>query len=123
MEDLRGLISRMEKEGELLRIQKPVDVRYVSALTAQSDNAALFESPSGFDMPILSGLINTRNRLALSMDVSENDMAKKFQSAVDRPIPSKKVTEAPVQEVVYRGEEVDITALPIPLYHEKDGGP
>jgi 2,5-furandicarboxylate decarboxylase 1 len=123
MEDLRGLISRMETQGELLRIQRPVDVRHVSALTAQADKALLFEDPSGFDMPLLSGLINTRPRLALSMDVPENDMAKKFQAAVDRPIPSKVVSEAPVQEVAYRGEDVDITIMPIPLFHEKDGGP
>ena len=106
----------MEKEGEIIRVQKEVDARHISALVAQSDKALYFENVAGFRMPVLSGLINTRHRLALSMNVPDKEMAKKFQAAVDRPIPSKVVSRAPVQEVVYRDEEVDLTMLVNHLY-------
>ena len=44
--------------------------------------------------------------------------------SVARPIaPGKAVDSGVCQEVVVSGEDVDLTALPIPFMHEKDGGP
>src|SRR5262249_30275245 len=39
-----------------------------------------------------------------------------------RPIPPAQVAEGSCQEVVLRGDQVDLTALPIPTYGEQDGG-
>ncbi len=123
MEDMRGFIKRLEDEGELLRIEKEVDCRYISALVGQSDKALYFEKVEGFNFPLVSGLLNTRKRVAIGMKVSERELGKKFQEAIDHPIDPVVVKKAPVQEVIYEGEEVDLTIFPIPLFSEKDGGP
>jgi len=123
MEDLRGFMKRLEREGELLNIRKEVDARYISALVAQCDKAVYFEKVSGFDFPVLSGLLNTRRRVALAMRVSDAEIGGKFQEAIDHPFSPKVVKNAPVQDVVCGGEEVDLAVFPIPLFHQKDGGP
>ncbi len=123
MEDMRGFISRLEAEGELLRIKKEVDCRYIPALVGQSDKALYFEKVEGFGFPLVSGLLNTRKRVAIGMDVSERELGKKFQKAIDHPIDPVVVEKAPVQDVIYEGEDVDLTIFPIPYFSEKDGGP
>jgi len=123
MEDMRGFMKRLEKEGELLRIKKEVDARYISALVGQSDKALYFEKVEGFNFPVVSGLLNTRKRVAIGMNVSERELGKKFQEAIDRPIDPIVVKKAPVHEVVYKGKDVDLTIFPIPYFSEKDGGP
>ena len=40
----------------------------------------------------------------------------------DCPKPPVMVKEAPVQEVVLTGKDIDVTQLPILTYHEKDAG-
>jgi UbiD family decarboxylase len=38
------------------------------------------------------------------------------------PIPPRTVSDGPVLQNVQRGEEVDLTMFPAPIWHEKDGG-
>ena len=121
--DLRDQIARLEEQGELLRIRREVDARHVSGLLAQARQALLFERVRGFDLPLVGGLAATRRRLALSLGASEEDAARRFQQAVERPIPPELVSSGPVQEVKLLGDAVDLTRLPIPFLSEKDGAP
>lgn len=123
MEDFRGFVRRLEQEEELLTIQKEVDARHISALVGQVDQALLFEHVQGFDFPVVSGVLGTRKRLALAMGVSEQEIPNKFQSGIDHPIPPEVVSTAPAQQVRHMGDDVDLSMLPIPLLHQKDGGP
>ncbi len=123
MEDFRGFVQRLRKEGELWTIEKEVDARHISALVGQADKALFFERVQGFDFPVVSGVLNTRKRLALAMGVQESDIPKKFQEGIDHPIAPEVVKDAPAQQVVHVDEEVDLSMLPIPILHQKDGGP
>ncbi|MFQ6111376.1 MAG: UbiD family decarboxylase domain-containing protein, partial [Nitrospinota bacterium] len=122
-EDLRGLIERLEKAGEVARVRKEVDPRYISALVAKSPKAMVFERVRGYEMAMVGGLITTRRRQALSLGVGEAEVGLKFLHAMDNRIDPVIVKESPAQEVVHTGSQVDLTSLPIPLLHRKDGGP
>lgn len=123
MEDLRGFLHRLEANGELLRIRREVDVRHISALVAQASQALLLEKVRGFDFPVVSGVVGARRRLALALGCSEAELGKRFAEACENPIPPVIVETAPVKDVVLQGQEVDLTSFPLPLLHEKDGGP
>ena len=123
MEDFRGFLKRLEQNQELVRIRKPVDARYISSLVAQAKQALFFENVRGFDYPVASGVVGTRKRIALALGCPETVIGKKFNEGITRPIPSKKVKDGPCKEVILKGEQVDLTQFPIPLLHEKDGGP
>ncbi len=121
--DMRGLLDHLDRHGELLHIKKPVPPRYLHTLLAKSDKAVLFESVAGYGVPVVGGLVGTRRRLALGMASDERLVGKVFMEALERPIPAEVVADGPVQEVVKVGKDVDLTELPIPLQHRKDGGP
>ncbi len=62
----RGLLEDLRKADQLIEISKPVDIRHIAALVDQSDKALLFTNVDGYDMPVVSGVINSRERLAIA---------------------------------------------------------
>ncbi len=123
-ESMRDFLDELEAAGELQRISKPVDLRHVSALIAQCSRATLFENLEGYPGWRLAGaLVSTRERLAIAMGCGQNDIAVHFEQGLSRQIDAVMVENAPCQEVVIEGEEVDLTAMPYPLMHVYDGGP
>lgn len=122
-EGMREWIRRLEAAGELVRAKRPVDPRYLSAVIARAPGAALIEKVTGYEIGVVGGLASTRRRVAIGMGCHENDIGKKFQEGIDRPIASVVVDSSPAFEVSLTGAQVDLTRLPIPVLHEKDGGP
>jgi 2,5-furandicarboxylate decarboxylase 1 len=122
-EDFRAMLARMEREGRLARIRKPVKPQHVSALCAQAPSALMCEKVEGYDIPIVGGIFWTRSRTASALGWPEAELGRRFAAAVARPVAPVVVNDAPCQQVVVQGDEVDLTALPIPFMHRKDGGP
>ncbi|HUI16512.1 MAG TPA: UbiD family decarboxylase [Alphaproteobacteria bacterium] len=120
----RDFLQDLEKAGEMRRIKKPVDLRDVSALVAQSREATLCETLEEYPgWRLAGGLVATRKRLALAVGSHENEVAMRFEEGLDRPIEPIMVGNAPCQEVVVNGKDVDLSAIPYPLMHVRDGGP
>jgi UbiD family decarboxylase len=57
------------------------------------------------------------------LETSSEDYVHKFQNALDHLLPPKLVSSAPCKDVIYTGEDVDLTRLPIPIFSEKDPAP
>ncbi|MBI4528348.1 MAG: UbiD family decarboxylase [Deltaproteobacteria bacterium] len=121
--DFRDFLQSLRAHDELLEIKKAIDLRNVAALVPQSDKALIFTSVQGYSMPVVSGLLNSRNRMSLGMGVPYAKIEEKLRSAMAHPIPPGLVERAPVKEVVHTGEEVDLFNLPIPIFSLLDGGP
>ena len=119
----RDYINTLRKNDELLEINKAVDLRNVAALVAQSEKALLFKNLPGYSMPVVSGLLQSRNRIALGMGVAYENIADKLGKAMDRPVKPKRVANAPVKEVISTGKKVNLYDLPVPVFSVMDGGP
>ena len=123
-ETFRGFLDRLERDGDLVNIDQPVDIRHVATLVDQSDKALRFNKPIGYDMPIVSGIIRTQQRAMKSMGASTYaEIEQKLQRGIDQPIPPRYVERPPVKEVVTTGSDVDLFKLPIPMSSIYDGGP
>ncbi|MBM3485299.1 MAG: UbiD family decarboxylase [Alphaproteobacteria bacterium] len=119
----RGLLDDLRKAGELVEIGKPVDIRYIATLVDQSDKALMFTNVIGYDMPVVSGITNSRNRLAIAMGCKFDEIEGKLRAGLDRPIEPKMVNSGPAREVLIEGDDVDLYKLPVPLFSVLDGGP
>ena len=119
----RQLLDDLRAADELIEITKPVDIRYIAALVDQSDKALLFTNVIGYDMPVVSGVLNSRERLSIAMDCPFGEIEARVRRGLDRPIETKTVNSGPVRETVQEGDEVDLFRLPIPLFSVHDGGP
>ncbi len=123
-EDFRGFLDRLRKEKELTDIRQPVDIRHIATLVDQSDQALYFHNVIGYDVPVVSGIIRSSKRAALSLGCSGfAEIEHKLQQGIDNPINPKTVENAPAKEVVEVGDKVDLYRLPIPMSSIYDGGP
>jgi 2,5-furandicarboxylate decarboxylase 1 len=119
----REYLKRLGEQDELLEISRPVDLRNIAALVPQSEKALLFTNPIGYSMPVVSGLLQSRNRLAVAIGVPYGKIQEKIQRAMEQPIEPKLVQDGPVKEVVLEKDQVDLYRLPVPIFSTLDGGP
>ena len=123
MKSLRETLNVFESMGELIKIKKEVDPRYLSAIAAQTKKVVFIENIRGYTIPVVANIFKNRKNIAVMLQCTEPEIGKRFQERIGNPIPPKMVSDGPVKEVVLTGNEVDLTKLPIPLINEKDGGP
>ncbi|HET7848899.1 MAG TPA: UbiD family decarboxylase [Pseudolabrys sp.] len=117
------MLARMERAGHLCRIKKPIRPEHITALCGKAPAAVICEAVEGYDIPVAGGLYWTRARMASALGWPEGELGARFAASVARPIAPEVVGRAACQDVVLTGDNVDLTALPIPFMHEKDGGP
>ncbi len=123
-QSFRDVLQQLREAGELRPVKKPVDPRHLSALMAQSSEATFFEQILGYpEWRAAGAVVATRKRLALAMGCAEREIATRFEEGIRRPIEATLVERGACQEVVLEGDDVDLTRLPLPLMHVKDGGP
>ena len=140
--DLRDFIAQLESMGELKRIRVEVDTRFemteiCDRVLRAGGPAILFENPKGHSIPVLANLFGTPRRVALGMGeesvsalrevgkllayLKEPEPPKGLKDAWDKlPIlkqvmnmSPKGVSSAPCQEIVWEGNDVDLSRLPI----------
>lgn len=119
----REFLDILRASGELLDIEEPVDLRNVATLTADSDRALFFKNPIGYALPVTSGMLQSRNRLALAMGVPYPKIHEKFQRAMSNSIAPVTVHEAPVKDCIRKGSDVNLFELPVPIFSTLDGAP
>ena len=119
----RGLLDDLRGVGQLVEIARPVDIRHIAALVDQSDKALLFTRVDGYDMPVVSGVVNDRDRLAIAMGCPFGEIEARLRDGLDRPAAPRTVNSGPVRGVLAEGADVDLYRLPIPLFSVLDGGP
>ncbi|MBD1582683.1 4-hydroxy-3-polyprenylbenzoate decarboxylase [Pseudoalteromonas sp. S16_S37] len=150
--DLRDFITRLEEQGELVRISQPISTKLemteIADRTLRAGGPALlFENPIGFDIPVLANLFGTPKRVAMGMgqeDVSALREVGKLLAFLKEPeppkgirealgqlpaykqvlnMPAKEVRKAPCQQIVLSGDDVDLTKLPIQHCWPGDAAP
>ena len=117
-------LADLDAAGEISRIAKTVDPRDMSGLAAQNDKATVFEAVAGYPgWRVATALLSTRRRLAVTLGCAEDRIAQTFEAAAARAVEPEMTADAPCQEVVIEGDDVDLAALPYPIMHVHDGGP
>jgi len=135
--DLREWLNQVEHIGELKIIGEPVDwdeelsaITYMAAKKKGSP-ALLFENveghPEGFR--VLSNILGSSLRriavtLGLPLDLPTIDLIRQTKDIYKRPIPPQVVdrNEAPINENIVMGENVDLSLFPAPKMWPLDGG-
>jgi 4-hydroxy-3-polyprenylbenzoate decarboxylase len=146
---LQHFMDVLEKHGELTRITEPV--RPYLEITEITDRvckrggpALLFEQVPGYDMPVLMNAFGSITRMCLALEVENyEEISEELLSFLEAEAPDtlikklkllpklrrlanifpKTVSKAPCQEVVFQGDEVDLTKIPVLTCWPLDGGP
>jgi 2,5-furandicarboxylate decarboxylase 1 len=123
-ENFRQFLDRLRQAGELVDLHQPVDIRHIATLVDQARTALFFHNVIGYDMPVVSGIIRSRERAMMGLGAETyREIEDRLKAAIERPIPPRHVKSSPTREVVMVGDEVDLYRLPIPMSSIYDGGP
>jgi 2,5-furandicarboxylate decarboxylase 1 len=84
----------------------------------------LFTNVKGSRFPVLINLCASYERLALSIDASLKAMVPEYAKREANQIPPVEVERrnAPVKEIVWRGDEIDLGKIPTIWHNELDSG-
>ncbi len=150
--DLRDFITQLEQQGQLKRIQAEVDpnlemTEICDRVLRAGGPAILFENPKGSDIPVLANLFGTPERVAMGMGESSVEALRevgKLLAMLKEPDPPKgmkdawnklpifkkvldmapkEVRNAPCQQRMSEGEDVDLACIPVQTCWPEDAGP
>ena len=100
-ENFRQFLDRLRQTGELVDLHQPVDIRHIATLVDQAKTALYFHRVIGYDIPVVSGLIRSRERAIMSLGCETyREIEDKLTQAIANPIPPKYVKTSPTREVV-----------------------
>lgn len=149
---LREYIAKLEAAGELQRITTKVDTRFeITEITDRisksegGGKALLFEN-TGTDYPVLMNMMGSDKRIAMALGVEDlSDISKRIDNLlkgvmtpknsmmdklrmlplladVAKWFPKKSTSRGECQEVVWQGDDVDLSKIPILTSWPSDGG-
>ena len=122
---LRRYVERLVQLGECEVHDQPIDLIDVGAVLDGNPLATWFKAVGPEKAELIGNVMGSRNRLALALDTDETGLLAAITERLANPHKPVKVSaaDAPVQQVVLKGEAADLCALPVHLQHGEDGAP
>lgn len=124
---LRDWLAELDRQGLLKHIHKqvsPINELAAVGKKLEPTYGALFENVEGGDIPVVTGLVTSRESIAHSMGMTYPELMERFTQALNDLTPCKVVDGKglAVKENILVGDQVDLSLLPACVHHEKDGG-
>jgi 2,5-furandicarboxylate decarboxylase 1 len=128
MSDLRTFLDqvRQARPSDLVEIEQEVDPRYETAAIVtkleerQRSPILWFRHVKGCSLPLVTNVCGSMGRLALALGCTIEGVSRRYAEAAQQRIAPRPVDRAPCQEVVLRGEAVDLGMFPRLVYHADD---
>lgn len=128
--DMREFIEFLEKEkSDLVHIADEVDPTWeINGLTRVALQnhapAIVFDKVKGADFPLAANLLSTDRRFLWALGIDKwSDFNEEWIRRTERPIAPRIVKDAPCQEIVIEGKDVDLNRICNVVWHQFDGGP
>ena len=104
----------------VIEINDEVDPKYEACriLREYPRDTVILNNVKGFDMPIISGICNTREKIADSINCEVSQITEKIIESSDNPL---KVTEF-TDFSNYNTTDADLSKIPILTHYRRDGG-
>lgn len=130
-QSLRGFLNMVETDfpNDFVRVKTPVrrELDITSSVFEFERNGKspvlMFENVEGFDQPVVTNTTGNRRLLAAAVGVSPDELPLAYRERCQNYMPVEKVADAPWQDIVLEGDDIDLTKLPIPLHFHVDAAP
>ena len=116
---LRNFVEQLVACGECEVREKPVDLVDVASALDGNPRAVLFKAAGPEKAELVGNVMGSRKRLASALGTNERELLATLNARLNRLQPPVRVSsqQAPVQQVVLKEDEADLTALPVHLQH------
>ncbi|MGZ7066779.1 MAG: UbiD family decarboxylase [Methanobacterium sp.] len=119
---MKEFLNVLGSEFKVIKIEEEISTKYDVARVIKEypKDTIIFENIKESDIRIISGICNTRDKIAYGIGVKVPQITKRIMEATNNPIKVKKFEN--VKENYKTQKEADLGEIPIPTYYHKDGG-
>lgn len=123
MENLRNFLKILEEEYDVIKVDQEVSREYEVAkiLKNNPQDLIIFENILNSDKRIISGICNTREKIARALNVKVPEISNRIIKAMENPIPVNEIQDT--SENFHTSQKADLNEIPVPTYYKKDAGP
>ena len=120
---MRDFLKNIEDDFNFIKIKEQVSIKFeVSKILKEHDkDVVIFENIKESDMGIISGICNTREKIASSIGTTIPHIGSKIIEATENPTPIENIEGT--SKNFNNSMDADLTRLPVPTYYQRDGGP
>lgn len=107
-------------DKEIIEINDKISSEYEAAkiLRQYPKDTVILNNIEGHDMPVISGICNTRAKIADSINCEVSEITEKIINASDNPVKVDKFTDFSDYETT----DADLDKIPILTHYKRDGG-
>lgn len=121
-QSLPEFVNALEKAGMLVRVKEEKRVDELPKIMEQYPlQAVLVEKIKDCEFQFLANAYSNHDQYAWAMNCKKTETGFKIADAAKGRVKPTVVNTAPCKEVILKGDEVDLTRLPLFLHHDRDG--
>ncbi|HEY0196429.1 MAG TPA: UbiD family decarboxylase [Methanobacterium sp.] len=123
MENLRNFLQVLEQEFQVTEVDQEVSREYEIAKTLKNNpkDVVIFKNIADTNKRIISGICNTREKIARALDVKVPEISNRIINAMENPLPIEKI-QSTSDSFQFSGS-ADLKEIPVPTYYKNDAGP
>ena len=122
---LRNFIEELIDTDQLDIRDERVDLADVATILQGNEKAVWFRNIGGEGVELVGNVVGGRERLARAFGVKASELRQELERRLKLKPEFIELAraDAPVQEIVITGDDIDVTKLPVHLQHAADGAP
>jgi len=120
---MEKFLNTIKDDLEIIKVTEEVSSKYEAAkiLRKHPKEIVILENLKGYDIPIISGICNTREKIAKSLGCTVDEITQKIIKATENPI--KVSNYSSINETNnYTKQEANLDKIPILTHYKRDGG-
>ncbi len=119
---MREFLKVLENDFKVIEIEEQISTKYeVSNILKNYDKEiVIFKNIKESDMGIVSGICNTREKIATSISANVSEITSRIIEATENPTKIENIDKT--SKNFQTSMNADLTKLPVPTFYKKDGG-
>ncbi|AUB55360.1 MAG TPA: UbiD family decarboxylase [Methanobacterium subterraneum] len=120
---MKGFLKTLEKDFNTIKIDKEVSVNLEAAefMKKYPKETIIMENISESGMKVISGICNTREKIARAINTDVAGITQKIMDAINNPVPINDFKN--LGDCFDVSKPADLNEIPILTYYLRDGGP
>ncbi|MDD3984814.1 MAG: UbiD family decarboxylase [Methanobacterium sp.] len=119
---MKEFLNTIKTDYKVVNIEEEVSTRYevTKILKKYDKEVVIFKNIKDSEMGIISGICNTREKIACSISSTVPEITSRIVEATENPTSIEKIEN--ISKNFQTSTDPDLSKLPIPTYYQKDGG-
>jgi len=121
---MENFLNIIKEDYEIIKIEDEVSSEYEAAriLRQHPKKIVILENIKGYDIPVISGICNTREKIAESLSCTVGEITQKIIKATENPQKIKNLLTLKTSPKNYKTEKANLNKIPILTHYKRDGG-